>query len=69
MFAPAEVKAGTPLRSGGDEGCLRAASAERVGDVRTKREDSSGCLHLRLCFFLTKVARIHIRYKKKKKNR
>lgn len=28
-------------------------------------DKSLGCLHLRLCFFLTKVARILIRYKEK----
>lgn len=50
-----------------EEGCLRAASAKRLETSSTKQEHSLGCLLLRLCFFLTKVARIHIRYKTKQK--
>lgn len=34
-------------------------------DTMNTTDKSLGCLHLRLCFFLTKVARILIRYKEK----
>lgn len=34
-------------------------------DTRNRTDKSLGCLHPRLCFFLTKVARISIRYKEK----
>lgn len=68
-FAPAEVKASNPFwREQWRRGCLRAASAKRLETPWTKQEHSLGCLHLRLCFFLTKVARIHIRYKEKTLN-
>lgn len=64
-FAPAEVKASNPFWREQWRGCLRAALAKHLETPWTKQEHSLGCLHPRLCFFLTKVARIHIRYKEK----
>lgn len=61
--APAEVKASNPFwRERCGRGCLRAASAERLETPRTEREHGLGGLHPRLCFFLTKAARIHVGY-------
>lgn len=53
------------LSGGAMKGVLENSFSKTRRDTMNTTDKSLGCLHLRLCFFLTKVARILIRYKEK----